>query len=139
MADVWAEPVETLLQREGSSLAWSFDCKGVKALWEGWADEIGRVATSAAGDSVWLVMVLVASLTVVGGALAEWQRRTTLLALVQKAPPGTVVIQEGGRGGPGMRVQVGAPGMAGEGEGAMREATADSEGNSRPDSGTLRP
>jgi hypothetical protein len=39
--------------------------------------------------------------------LAEWQRRLTLVALVQHAPGGTVIVQERGRGGPAMRVQVG--------------------------------
>ncbi|MFF0867694.1 hypothetical protein ACFYUV_38445 [Nonomuraea sp. NPDC003560] len=47
---------------------------------------------------------------VVGGIfrlLAEWQRRLTLVALVERAPGGTVVVQERGLGGPAMWVQVG--------------------------------
>jgi hypothetical protein len=39
--------------------------------------------------------------------LAEWQRRTTLVALMRHAPGGTVVIQQRGLGGPPMWVWVG--------------------------------
>lgn len=39
--------------------------------------------------------------------LSEWQRRVTLVDLVERAPGGTVVVQERGLGGPAMWVQVG--------------------------------
>ncbi|GAA2358968.1 hypothetical protein [Streptomyces cuspidosporus] len=55
----------------------------------------------------WAVMCLVAVLVAAGGLLAEWQRRATLVALVVKAPPGTVLVQDEGRGGPAMQVHVG--------------------------------
>jgi hypothetical protein len=46
---------------------------------------------------------------VAGGVrlLCEWQRRTTLVAIVREAPAGTVVVQERGPGGPAMWVLVG--------------------------------
>ncbi|MET8684958.1 hypothetical protein ABZV77_12145 [Streptomyces sp. NPDC004732] len=39
--------------------------------------------------------------------LAERSRRRTLLAITVQAPPGTVVAQERGPGGPSMWIQVG--------------------------------
>ena len=39
--------------------------------------------------------------------LSERSRRKTLLAITTQAPPGTVVTQEGGMGGPKMCIQVG--------------------------------
>jgi hypothetical protein len=39
--------------------------------------------------------------------LAEWQRRTTLVALMCHAPGGTVLIQQRGLGGPPMWIWVG--------------------------------
>jgi hypothetical protein len=39
--------------------------------------------------------------------LTEWQRRTTLLALMRSAPGGTVVILVSGHGRPAMYVRVG--------------------------------
>lgn len=56
---------------------------------------------------VWLGICLVAVLVGMSALVAEWQRRATLIALVRNAPAGTVVVQERGRGGPAMRVQVG--------------------------------
>jgi len=56
---------------------------------------------------VWVGICLVAALVGMSALVAEWQRRTTLIALVRNAPAGTVVVQERGRGGPAMRVQVG--------------------------------
>ena len=40
--------------------------------------------------------------------LAERGRRATLVALVRHAPPGTVVRQQRGMGGPAMEVRLGA-------------------------------
>ncbi|MFE0130589.1 hypothetical protein ACFWY6_03170 [Streptomyces sp. NPDC059037] len=40
--------------------------------------------------------------------LAERSRRKTLLAITTQAPPGTVVAQERGAGGPLMVIQVGS-------------------------------
>jgi hypothetical protein len=44
---------------------------------------------------------------VVGRLLAEWQRRKTLVDVIQRAPSGTVIVQGRGRGGPAMRIEVG--------------------------------
>ncbi|GLY91412.1 hypothetical protein Airi02_093410 [Actinoallomurus iriomotensis] len=58
----------------------------------------------------WATVGAVAMMLLAGiGArcLAEWQRRRTLIALVQHAPGGTVVVQERGVGGPAMWVQIG--------------------------------
>ena len=57
-----------------------------------------KTAIVAIGMIVLLVMLRLAS---------EWQRRLTLVALVEKAPGGTVVVQGRGLGGPPMWVQVG--------------------------------
>jgi hypothetical protein len=46
-------------------------------------------------------------LTGVFRLLAEWQRRTTLVALMSHAPGGTMVIQQRGLGGPPMWIWVG--------------------------------
>ena len=59
-----------------------------------------------------LMICLVAALAAAGALLAEWQRRTTLLAVVRHAPAGTVVVQERGRGGPAMKIHVGTAGAA---------------------------
>lgn len=39
--------------------------------------------------------------------LAEWQRRVTLVALAERAPEGTVVVQGAGQGGPALWMRVG--------------------------------
>jgi hypothetical protein len=56
--------------------------------------------------AAWWLLALVAVAGVIR-LLCEWQRRTTLVALVRHAPAGTVVVQERGLGGPAMWVQVG--------------------------------
>ncbi|MFF2078400.1 hypothetical protein ACFVXG_27045 [Kitasatospora sp. NPDC058162] len=72
----------------------------------GWTPVVPFVAL---GDRPsWIVLALLGALGVAVRLLAEWQRRRTLVALVERAPLGTVVVQESGMGGPGMRVQVGA-------------------------------
>jgi hypothetical protein len=43
----------------------------------------------------------------VGRLLAEWQRRKTLVAVIQHAPGGTVIVQNRGRGGPATRIEIG--------------------------------
>jgi hypothetical protein len=55
------------------------------------------------------VGAVLASLVLMGifRLLAEWQRRTTLVALMRQASGGTVVIQQRGLGGPPMWVWVG--------------------------------
>lgn len=55
------------------------------------------------------VGAVLASLMLMGvfRLLAEWQRRTTLVALMRHAPGGTVVIQQKGPGGPPLWVWVG--------------------------------
>ncbi|MFI6373394.1 hypothetical protein [Streptomyces sp. NPDC050546] len=72
----------------------------------GW---LGWLWPLAVEPGTWVVLCLIAAVAAVESALAERQRRTTLLALVRHAPSGTVVVQEEGRGGPGMRVQIGNP------------------------------
>ncbi|MDQ0771608.1 hypothetical protein QF026_000074 [Streptomyces aurantiacus] len=57
----------------------------------------------------WVVLCLVVAVVAVESALAERQRRDTLLALVRHAPAGTVVVQGEGRGGPAVSVQIGNP------------------------------
>ena len=47
-------------------------------------------------------------LGLVGRQLAEWQRRKTLIAMVQQAPGGTVIMQQRGRGGPAVRIEIGS-------------------------------
>jgi hypothetical protein len=51
------------------------------------------LVVAAAATSAWL--------------LAEWQRRSTLVAIVERARPGTVVVQDSGLGGPAMRIEIG--------------------------------
>ncbi|MEU7580075.1 hypothetical protein AB0B50_21030 [Streptomyces sp. NPDC041068] len=46
--------------------------------------------------------------TAAARGLAERSRRKTLLAITTQAPPGTVVAQERGAGGPRMVIQVGS-------------------------------
>jgi len=68
-------------------------------------------ASSAAPHTVsWTTVgTALAPLALIGmfRLLAEWQRRTTLVALMNHAPGGTVVIQQRGRGGPSMWIWVG--------------------------------
>jgi hypothetical protein len=58
----------------------------------------------------WRSAIFVLAVLAVGSAacqLAEWQRRKTLIAVMKGGMPGTVVIQERGRGGPAMRIEIG--------------------------------
>lgn len=74
---------------------------------------IGRVGSSnwmwpvVLQPASWLAICLIGALATIGGLLTEWQRRVTLVALVEKAPAGTVIIQADSRGGPAMKVYVG--------------------------------
>jgi hypothetical protein len=81
------------------------DVKGLRRMpWSGWSDwwcPLSPVMFS------WPVAVTVLVLMLVYRAVAEWQRRTTLVALVERAPGGTVIVQEKGLGGPAMWVQIG--------------------------------
>ncbi|MGW2572665.1 hypothetical protein [Streptomyces sp. NPDC001537] len=63
----------------------------------------------AVGGLPWIVLPALGVLVLIGVVVGEWQRRRTLLAVLRQAPPGTVVEQERGIGGPGMRIQVGRP------------------------------
>ncbi|MFJ7280989.1 hypothetical protein [Kitasatospora sp. NPDC098663] len=71
----------------------------------GWTPAVPFVALG--GQPSWIVLVVFGSLGVAVRLLTEWQRRRTLVALVERSPQGTVVEQESGMGGPGMRVRVG--------------------------------
>ncbi|MGW3185548.1 hypothetical protein ACWDD9_40395 [Kitasatospora sp. NPDC001119] len=71
----------------------------------GWTPVVPLVALGT--QPPWIVLALLGALGVAVRLLAEWQRRRTLVALVERSPLGTVVEQESGMGGPGMRVQVG--------------------------------
>lgn len=51
-----------------------------------------------------LIVLTTASITCL---LAEWQRRKTLVAVIEGARPGTVVVQDRGFGGPAMRIEIG--------------------------------
>lgn len=121
-------------QRSGGSVR----LHGVKPLVEGWVDALGWAGEAMAGHGVWFVALVVSVLVAVAGVLAEWQRRVTLLALVEKAPLGTVVVQESGRGGLTMHLRVGGPHAVGS-EGETCEATADPEADSRSGRGVVRP
>jgi len=65
------------------------------------------LAHAATWQSV-IVLLGVLVLGLVGRLLAEWQRRKTLVAIIQHAPGGTVIVQQRGRGGPAMRIQIGS-------------------------------
>jgi hypothetical protein len=67
----------------------------------------GMLAHAASWRS-WIFVVALPALGMLGRLLAEWQRRETLVALMEHAPGGTVIVQERGRGGPAMRVEVGS-------------------------------
>lgn len=60
----------------------------------------------AAYELPWAAVLALGFLALVGAATGEWQRRRTLLAILQHAPAGSVVEQESGTGA-GMRVQIG--------------------------------
>lgn len=63
----------------------------------------------AMGGLPWFVLPVSGVLTLTGVAVSEWQRRRTLLAVLRHAPRGTIVEQEPGIGGPGVRIRVGGP------------------------------
>ena len=62
--------------------------------WPEWASTVAPHTVS------WTTVGAVLVLMGVFRLLAEWQRRTTLVALMSHAPGGTVVIQQRGLGGP---------------------------------------
>lgn len=68
----------------------------------------GAIALACAYSprSAMLALVVVA-VTTSTWLLAEWQRRNTLVALIERARPGTVVVQDPGLGGPAMRIEIG--------------------------------
>ncbi|MEI5101793.1 hypothetical protein RB200_28875 [Streptomyces sp. PmtG] len=65
------------------------------------------VPVVAMGGLPWIALPALGALVLIGVVVGEWQRRRTLLAVLQLAPPGSVVEQERGLGGPGMRIRVG--------------------------------
>jgi hypothetical protein len=70
----------------------------------------GGTAVVLAHAVSWVAAGWILGLVAVAGGvrlLCEWQRRTTLVAIVREAPAGTVVVQERGLGGPAMWIQVG--------------------------------
>ena len=70
----------------------------------GWAP---AASVAAAFGVPWVTSVVLGALMLIGAAAGEWQRRRTLLAVLQQAPKGSVVEQDSGIGGPRMRIQVG--------------------------------
>jgi hypothetical protein len=79
----------------------------IDGAWPGWPEWASTVAPH--GVSWTTVGAVLVPLVLMGvfRLLAEWQRRTTLVALMRHAPGGTVVIQQRGLGGPPMWVWVG--------------------------------
>ncbi len=76
----------------------------IRALVQGWAVEgaaFGLCVLSWQSGCCVLLIVGVMKF------LSERSRRKTLLAIATQAPPGTVVAQEKGMGGPKMWIQVG--------------------------------
>jgi hypothetical protein len=73
-----------------------------------------RLSAALAHAASWELAVLFLGGLVIGLAgclLTEWQRRKTLVAVIQHARAGTVITQERGRGGPAMRIEIGAGSM----------------------------
>jgi len=71
----------------------------------GWLSAaMGQVASWRSAIFVVVVLIII----MVGRLLAEWQRRRTLIGVIQHAPGGTVVTQERGRSGPAMRIEIGS-------------------------------
>lgn len=69
-----------------------------------------RLSAALAHAASWKTVILLLGVLVLGLAgrlLAEWQRRKTLVAVIQQAPGGTVIVQQRGRGGPAMRIEIG--------------------------------
>ncbi|MFJ8636444.1 hypothetical protein [Streptomyces sp. NPDC093568] len=85
---------------------------GVKVAWGSWMGWLGWLWPLSVQPGAWVALCLIAAVAAVESAMAERQRRATLLALMRHAPSGTVVVQEEGRGGPGMSVQIGSPSPA---------------------------
>jgi hypothetical protein len=69
-----------------------------------------RLSAALAHARSWKSVTLFLGVLVVGlvgRLLAEWQRRKTLVAVIQHAPDGTVIVQKRGCGGPAMRIEIG--------------------------------
>ena len=69
-----------------------------------------RLSSALAHASSWKSVILLLGVLVIGligRLLAEWQRRKTLVAVIKDAPGGTVIVQNRGRGGPAMRIEIG--------------------------------
>jgi hypothetical protein len=69
-----------------------------------------RLSAVLAHAASWQAMILLLGVLVIGLAgrlLAEWQRRKTLVDVMKEAPPGTVIEQKRGRGGPAVRIEIG--------------------------------
>jgi hypothetical protein len=80
-------------------------------------DAFERLTITLAHAVSWAAMGAILGLMVIAGVirlLAEWQRRLTLVAIMQHAPAGTLLVQRRGLGGPELRLLVGygSPGVA---------------------------
>jgi hypothetical protein len=75
----------------------------------GWAlaGKAGTVLAPAVSWSAACCVIAVLLITGLFRLLSEWQRRLTLVAIIERAREGTVVVQERGPGGPALWVQVG--------------------------------
>lgn len=81
------------------------------ARFKGMTVVVGRLVGGLFSAGPWPIWpgVCVVMAVVAGWAwLAERARRATLVALLSHAPPGTVVVQQRGMGGPAMTVHLGA-------------------------------
>ncbi len=75
------------------------------------ATVLGRASTALVHHVSWIAVCWGASVMTIAGLfrlLSEWQRRMTLVAILQHAREGTVIVQERGLGGPAMWVRVGS-------------------------------
>ena len=71
---------------------------------------LARLSAVLAHAASWKTVILLLGVLViglVGRLLAEWQRRKTLVAVIQQAPAGSRIVQNRGRGGPAMRIEIG--------------------------------
>jgi hypothetical protein len=74
-------------------------------------DVLVWLSAALAHAASWRSVILVLAALVIwsfAGLLAEWQRRKTLVALLKHARGGTVIVQDRGRGGPAIRIEVGS-------------------------------
>jgi hypothetical protein len=73
-------------------------------------DALQRLTVALAHVTSWAAAASILGLVVVAGIIrlmAEWQRRLTIVAIVEHAPAGTVLVQGRGLGGPELRLLIG--------------------------------